>query len=89
LTEVISVRFNNKGKAYFFDPSGLTVKPGEKVVLFGNFSYFWIADRGKMSFKRQDELYSNTGQVGFRATKRVDAKLVLPEAIKCLQVKGK
>ena len=63
------------------------IEPGAKVALFGDFSYLWIADRGKPSFKRLDELYAKTGQIGFRATKRVDAKLVLPEAVKVLQVK--
>ena len=33
MTEVISVKFNNRGKAYFFDPSGLTVEKGEEVVV--------------------------------------------------------
>jgi len=33
LTEIISVRFNERGKAYFFDPSGLTIDKGEKVVV--------------------------------------------------------
>ena len=33
LTEVISVRFNNKGKAYYFDPSGMTIKKGENVIV--------------------------------------------------------
>ena len=63
------------------------IEPGAKVALFGDFSYLWIADRGRPSFKRLDELYAKSGQIGFRATKRVDAKLVLPEAVKVLQVK--
>jgi len=29
----VRVRFNERGKAYFFDPSGLTVEKGEKVVV--------------------------------------------------------
>ncbi|MCL2126121.1 MAG: hypothetical protein FWH33_09075 [Oscillospiraceae bacterium] len=33
MTEIISVRFNNRGKAYFFDPSGLTVNKGDNVVV--------------------------------------------------------
>ena len=33
LTEIISVRFNNRGKAYYFDPSGLVVSNGENVVV--------------------------------------------------------
>ena len=33
LTEIVSVRFNSRGKAYFFDPSGLTVEKGENVIV--------------------------------------------------------
>jgi len=33
LTEIVSIRFNERGKAYFFDPSGLTVSRGEFVVV--------------------------------------------------------
>jgi HK97 family phage major capsid protein len=39
-------------------------------------------------FKRLNELYAKTGQVGFLATQRVDGKLILPEAIKILQQKS-
>ena len=33
MTEVISVKFNNRGKVYFFDPSGLTVEKGEDIIV--------------------------------------------------------
>ena len=33
MTEIVSIRFNERGKAYFFDPSGLYVNKGEKVVV--------------------------------------------------------
>ncbi|MDR2572268.1 MAG: stage 0 sporulation family protein, partial [Oscillospiraceae bacterium] len=33
MTEIISIRFNERGKAYFFDPSGLTITKGEKVIV--------------------------------------------------------
>jgi HK97 family phage major capsid protein len=63
------------------------VAAGNKPVLFGDFNYFLIADRQNRSIKRLNELYATKGQVGFLASQRVDARLVLPEAIKCLQVK--
>ncbi|MDD4802292.1 MAG: phage major capsid protein [Syntrophomonas sp.] len=59
-----------------------------KVIAFGDFSYYWVADRQGRSFQRLNELYAATGQVGFRATQRVDGKLVLAEAIKVLQMKA-
>jgi HK97 family phage major capsid protein len=65
-----------------------SVAPGEKVIAFGDFSYYWIADRQDRSFQRLSELYAATGQVGFRTTQRVDGRLILQEAIKILQMKG-
>ena len=59
-----------------------------KTVVFGDFSYYWVADRQGRTFKRLNELYAVTGQVGFVATQRVDGKLILPEAIKILQMKA-
>ncbi|WP_100064991.1 phage major capsid protein [Miniphocaeibacter massiliensis] len=56
-----------------------------KTVLFGDFSFYWIADRQGRSFKRLNELYATNGQVGFLGSQRVDAKLILPEAIKVIQ----
>lgn len=60
---------------------------GNKVMAFGDFSYYWIADRQGRSFKRLNELYAATGQVGFLASQRVDGKLILPEAVKTLTLK--
>ena len=33
MTEVISVRFNNRGKSYYFDPSNLAVAKGDHVIV--------------------------------------------------------
>ena len=33
MTEVISVKFKNRGKSYFFAPNGKTVKTGEQVIV--------------------------------------------------------
>lgn len=61
---------------------------GAKSVLFGDLSYYWVADRQGRSFRRLGELFAPTGQVGFLATQRVDGKLILPEAVKVLQMKA-
>lgn len=62
---------------------------GKRVMAFGDYSYYWIADRQGRSFKRLNELYAATGQVGFLACERVDGKLILSEAVKTLDVKVK
>lgn len=63
------------------------VKAGNKCMAFGDFSYYWIADRQGRSFKRLNELFAMTGQVGFLASQRLDGKLILPEAVKTLTIK--
>ena len=64
------------------------MEAGAKSVLFGDLSYYWVADRQGRSFRRLGELYAPTGQVGFLATQRVDGKLILSEAVKVLQQKS-
>ena len=65
-----------------------TVAAGAKSILFGDMSYYWIADREGRTFQRLNELYAPTGQVGFLSFERVDGKLILPEAAKVLQMKS-
>lgn len=72
----------------FTSPFIPEITAGAKSVIFGDFSYYWIADRQGRSFKRLNELYATTGQVGFLGMQRVDAKLILPEAIKVLVQKN-
>lgn len=64
-----------------------TLGAGAKSIAFGDFKYYWVADRQGRSFQRLNELYAANGQVGFKATQRVDGKLILPEAIKVMQMK--
>ncbi|MBS3885936.1 MAG: phage major capsid protein [Dethiobacter sp.] len=63
------------------------IEAAAKSVVFGDFSYYWVADRQGRVFKRLSELFAVTGQVGFMATQRVDGRVILPEAIKILQHK--
>ena len=65
-----------------------TAAAAAKTIAFGDFKYYWIADRQGRTFKKLSELYAANGQVGFMGTQRVDGKLILPEAIKVLQQKS-
>ena len=65
-----------------------TIAASAKTVVFGDLSFYWVADRAGRSFKRLNELYAPTGQVGFLSSERVDGKLVLPEAVKVLAQKN-
>ena len=62
-----------------------TIAAEAKSVLFGDLSYYWIADRVTRNFQRLNELFATNGLVGFIGYQRVDGKLVLPEAVKVLQ----
>ena len=76
------------GKPIFHSPFAPELGAGKKAVAFGDFSFYWIGDRTGITFRRLNERYADTGQVGFLATKRVDGKLILPEAVKVLQMKA-
>lgn len=60
----------------------------ENKIAFGDFSYYNIGDRGTRSFKQLTELFAGNGMIGFVAKERVDGKLILPEAVQILPVKG-
>ena len=76
------------GRPVYTSSSVPTMAAGAKVIAFGDFDYYWIADRQGRNFKKLSELYAATDQTGFVATQRVDGKLILPEAIKVLQMKA-
>lgn len=59
---------------------------GNTAVLFGDFKYYWIADRKSRTIRRLNELYAVNGQVAFLGTERLDGCLILPEAIKSLKM---
>lgn len=73
------------GRPYFTSSAVPTIAASAKTVIFGDLSYYWIGDREGITFRRLNELYATNGQVGFLASKRLDGKTVLPEAIKVLQ----
>ncbi len=76
------------GKRIYTSPYFPDLAAGNKTVAFGDFSFYWIGDRQGINFRRLNELYATTGQVGFIASKRLDGKLILPEAVKVLQQKA-
>ena len=76
------------GRPYFTSPFMPTAEAGAKAILFGDLSYYWIGDRQGIAFRRLNELYAGKGQVGFMASKRLDGRTVLPEAIQLLQMKN-
>ena len=61
---------------------------GNKAILYGDLSYYWLADREGRALQRLDELYAAQDQIGFKVTQRVDGRLLLRESVKCLQMKA-
>lgn len=64
------------------------IAAGEPVLLFGDLKNYWVADRQNRTFRRLNELYARTDQVGFMTTQRVDGRLILPESVKVLKMAG-
>lgn len=73
------------GKPVYTSAFMPAIAASAKTIAFGDFSYYWIADRQGRIFKRLNELYATTGQIGFIATQRVDGKLTLAESVQVLQ----
>lgn len=70
------------GKQILINEKMPDIGTGNKFMLFGDYSYYTIADRAGLEMKRLDELYAGSGQVGWRTSKRFDAKVTNSDAIK-------
>lgn len=53
---------------------------GSTSIAFGDFSHYYIGDRLGTQVQRLNELYAESGQVGFRFTRRNDARLTSADA---------
>jgi HK97 family phage major capsid protein len=76
------------GRPIYTSPYAPEIAADATPLAFGDFSYYWIADRRDIRFRVLNELYAERDQIGFFATERVDGKLILPEAIKLLKMGG-
>jgi HK97 family phage major capsid protein len=76
------------GYPIYTSPYAPTVAAGAFSIAFGDMKNFWIADRMGRTVQRLNELYSTTGQIGFVCHERLDAKVILAEGIKLLQISG-
>lgn len=76
------------GYALHTSPYMPTMAAGKAVIAFGDYTYYNIGDRGTRSLQELKELFAGNGMVGFVMKERVDGKLVLPEAVQTLKIKG-
>jgi len=76
------------GYPLYTTPYAPTLGSGNLPVAFGDFGTgYWIADRAGRTVQRLNELFSTNGQVGFVCVQRLDAKVIVPEAIQLLAQK--
>lgn len=60
---------------------------GTAFIVFGDFSYYNIGDRGVRAVQELKELFAGNDQTGFVMKERVDGVLTLDEAVKALKLK--
>lgn len=70
------------GRPVMTDPDVPVMAANAKSILFGDFKGYWVRDAGGISVQRLNELYSATGQVGFRVFLRTDGKLIDTASVK-------
>ena len=69
-----------EGRPFVIDENLADMAANAKFLVFGDFSFYQIADRGNLTIQRLNEKYADRGLVGFRVTARLDAKRMLDEA---------
>ncbi|WP_419767248.1 phage major capsid protein [Arcobacter sp.] len=69
-----------EGRPYIIDENMPDMGASAKFLVFGDFTFYHIADRGDMSIQRLNEKYADQGMVGFKVRVRVDAKRMIDEA---------
>jgi HK97 family phage major capsid protein len=72
------------GKPVYTDPNMAALGASSKVVLFGDYSEYWIRDVGAPTVKVLNERYADTGQIGVRVSQRTDGELADTAAVKAL-----
>jgi HK97 family phage major capsid protein len=69
------------GKPVYAQKDMAQIATGNKVAIFGDFSYYLIGDRANVTLLRDPYSLSTSGQVRFVASQRVDGILSLASAI--------
>ena len=59
---------------------------GEKCILFGDMSYYWIIERSPVCLKILNELFAIRGQIGYMGAEFIDGKLIRSDAVKALKM---
>ena len=74
------------GKPVEYSSHMPNMESGKVPIAFGDFSFFWIVERQPLSVKVLKEKYILEGQIGYAAYERLDAKLIVKDAVKLLKL---
>jgi HK97 family phage major capsid protein len=72
------------GKPVYTSPFMPETGAGAKPVLFGDFSYLWLLERGEPMFRTCNEIFLPTDRTGIYGSERIDCQLVKRDAVKAL-----
>lgn len=63
------------------------IASGNIALVFGNFRYFYIAERGQRTFRELRELFAANDITGFLMTERLDSRIIQKNAFRGLKIK--
>ena len=74
------------GLSIYSHPNLAAVAANSESGIVGDFNRaYWIRRVDGVFMQRQNELHSDSGQVGFRAYLRLDGNIVLPDALRIIK----
>ncbi|GHU58440.1 hypothetical protein AGMMS49975_25020 [Clostridia bacterium] len=76
------------GKSVYTSPFMPETGDGANPVLFGDFSYLWLLERGEPMFRTCNEIFLPTDRTGIYGSECIDCQLVKRDAVKALQCAG-
>lgn len=74
------------GRPVFLSSDMPVIAAGAKVIAFMNPLFYGFVERAGLTMARLDELFASSGYVGFVARARWDGRVLLPDAVKYLQM---
>jgi HK97 family phage major capsid protein len=75
-------------KPVFISDDVDAIAAAKNVILFGDYKQYMLVDRQTTVIQRLNELYAVNGQVGFRAYRRLDGRLMRADSVKMLKMKA-
>jgi len=74
------------GMPVYTSPHMPEIGSGTKPILFGDFSFYWLIERGGISLRPLRDKFAAYGLTGFLGTMFIDGRLVRQEAVMALEM---